>query len=51
MNVCRMRNTPVIVFINKLDREGRNPIELLDEIEAKLNIKVRPLKLSNGNWS
>ena len=40
MNVCRMRNTPVIVFINKLDREGRNPIELLDEIEAKLNIRV-----------
>jgi peptide chain release factor 3 len=43
MNVCRMRNTPVIVFINKLDREGQSPFELLDEIEAKLNIKVRPL--------
>src|SRR5580765_8516440 len=43
MEVCRMRNTPVIVFINKLDREGRNPFDLLDEIEAKLNIKVRPL--------
>jgi len=48
MNVCRMRNTPVIVFINKLDREGRNPIELLDEIEAKLNIKVRPLSYPMG---
>ena len=36
MNVCRMRNTPVIIFINKLDREGRNPVELLDEIEEKL---------------
>ncbi|MBK7631046.1 MAG: peptide chain release factor 3 [Ignavibacteriales bacterium] len=48
MNVCRMRNTPVIVFINKLDREGRNPIELLDEIEAKLNIKVRPLTYPMG---
>ncbi len=38
-----MRNTPVICFINKMDREGRDPYELLDEIEEKLNIKVRPL--------
>lgn len=43
MNVCRMRNTPVIIFINKLDREGQEPIDLLDEIEDKLSIKVRPL--------
>jgi peptide chain release factor 3 len=43
MEVCRMRNTPVICFINKLDREGRDPFELLDEIEEKLTIKVRPL--------
>jgi peptide chain release factor 3 len=43
MEVCRMRNTPVICFINKLDREGRDPFELLDEIEEKLNIRVRPL--------
>ena len=43
MEVCRMRNTPVICFINKLDREGRDPFELLDEIEEKLKIKVRPL--------
>lgn len=43
MEVCRMRNTPVICFINKLDREGRDPFELLDEIEEKLGIKVRPL--------
>jgi peptide chain release factor 3 len=48
MNVCRMRNTPVIVFINKLDREGREPIELLDEIEEKLNIQVRPLSWPMG---
>lgn len=48
MHVCRMRNTPVIVFINKLDREGRNPIELLDEIEAKLDIRVRPLSWPVG---
>ncbi|MDN3668546.1 peptide chain release factor 3 [Echinicola jeungdonensis] len=43
MEVCRMRNTPVICFINKLDREGRDPYELLDEVEEKLNIQVRPL--------
>ena len=36
MEVCRMRNTPVICFINKLDREGRDPFDLLDEIEEKL---------------
>jgi peptide chain release factor 3 len=43
MEVCRMRSTPVICFINKLDREGRDPFELLDEIEDKLDIRVRPL--------
>ncbi|MFT6037037.1 MAG: peptide chain release factor 3 [Marivirga sp.] len=43
MEVCRMRNTPVICFINKLDREGRDPYDLLDEIEEKLGIQVRPL--------
>ena len=43
MEVCRMRNTPVIVFINKLDREGRDPFELLDEIEKELDINIRPL--------
>ncbi len=43
MEVCRMRNTPVICFINKLDREGRDPYDLLDEVEGKLNIQVRPL--------
>lgn len=43
MNVCRMRNTPVIVFINKLDMEGQDPFDLLDELENKLNIKVRPM--------
>ena len=36
MEVCRMRNTPVLCFINKLDREGRDPFELLDEIEEKI---------------
>ncbi|MEJ2004039.1 MAG: peptide chain release factor 3 [Cyclobacteriaceae bacterium] len=48
MEVCRMRNTPVICFINKLDREGRDPYELLDEIEEKLDIKVRPLSWPIG---
>jgi peptide chain release factor 3 len=33
MTVCRMRNTPVIIFINKMDREGRDPFDLLDELE------------------
>lgn len=43
MEVCRMRATPVIIFVNKLDREGQNPFDLLDELEQKLQIKVRPL--------
>jgi len=43
MEVCAMRKTPVIVFINKLDRDGKDPYDLLDEIEATLNIQVRPL--------
>ena len=43
MNVCRMRQTPVIIFINKMDREGRDPFDLLDELEQELQIKVRPL--------
>lgn len=38
-----MRNTPVIIFVNKLDREGRDPFEILDELEAELKIAVRPL--------
>ena len=43
MEVCRMRKTPVMCFINKMDREGQDPYDLLDEIEAKLGLKVRPL--------
>ena len=43
MDVCRMRNTPVIIFINKMDREGRDPFDLLDELEQELQIHVRPL--------
>ncbi|MDH6356671.1 peptide chain release factor 3 [Parabacteroides sp. PF5-9] len=43
MEVCRMRKTPVIVFVNKLDRDGKDPFDLLDEVEEELKIKVRPL--------
>lgn len=43
MQVCRMRDTPVMIFVNKMDREGRPPFELMDELEEKLNIAVRPL--------
>lgn len=43
MTVCRMRKTPVIIFINKMDREGKDPFDLLDELEEELQISVRPL--------
>ncbi len=43
MEVCRMRDTPIITYINKLDREGRPPLELLDEIERILNIRCAPI--------
>lgn len=46
--VCRMRATPIIFFINKLDREGLDPFDLLDEIEKKLAVKVRPLSWPIG---
>mgnify|MGYP000054916603 CR=1 FL=1 len=50
MEVCRMRSTPVIVFINKLDRPSKEPFDLLDEVEKELHIRVRPLAfpISNG---
>ena len=50
MEVCRMRSTPVIVFINKLDRPAKEPFDLLDEVEKELHIRVRPLAfpISNG---
>ena len=43
MEVCRLRDTPIVTFINKLDREGREPIELLDEIESVLDIACTPV--------
>lgn len=48
MEVCRMRNTPVIIFVNKLDREGRDPFDILDELESELKISVRPLSWPIG---
>ena len=43
MEVCRMRNTPVIVFINKMDRDGKNRFDLLEEIEKELAIQLHPM--------
>ena len=43
MDVCRLRDTPIMTFINKLDRDGREPIELLDEIESVLKIQCAPV--------
>ncbi|MBU0730504.1 MAG: peptide chain release factor 3 [Proteobacteria bacterium] len=48
MEVCRMRNTPVITFINKLDREGMDPLEILSDIEDKLQIECTPLSWPIG---
>ncbi|MFC7356935.1 peptide chain release factor 3 [Jejudonia soesokkakensis] len=48
VEVCRMRNIPMIVFINKLDREGKDAFELLDEIEQKLQLRVTPLSFPIG---
>src|SRR5512145_657927 len=48
MAVCRMRNTPVITFINKLDREGREPLDLLHDIEDKLQIECAPMSWPIG---
>ena len=43
LNVCRMRNTPIITFMNKVDREIRDPLELLDEVESVLKIRCAPI--------
>ena len=48
VEVCRMRNIPMIVFINKLDREGKDAFDLLDEVELKLGLKVTPLSFPIG---
>ena len=51
MDVCRLRDTPIITFINKLDREGKQPIDLLDEIERDLKIKCVPFTWPIGMGS
>jgi peptide chain release factor 3 len=51
MDVCRMRNTPVIVFVNKFDRESKDPFDLLDEIEQELRIELIPLSWPIGSGS
>ena len=48
MEVCRMRNTPIVTFINKLDREGLEPLDILAEIEEKLQIECTPLSWPIG---
>jgi len=48
MEVCRMRNTPIITFINKLDREGMEPLDILSDIEDKLQIECTPLSWPIG---
>ncbi len=48
VEVCRMRNIPMIVFINKLDREGKDAFDLLDEIEQKLGLTATPLSFPIG---
>ena len=48
MEVCRMRNTPIVTFINKLDREGMEPLDILQDIEEKLQIECTPLSWPIG---
>ena len=45
MQVCRMRKTPIMIFVNKMDREGKNPFDLLDELERELQIGVLSAEL------
>lgn len=48
VEVCRMRNIPMIIFINKLDREGNDAFDLMDEVEQKLGLRVTPLSFPIG---
>ncbi|MFK8066698.1 MAG: peptide chain release factor 3 [Gammaproteobacteria bacterium] len=49
MEVCRLRNTPIITFINKLDRDSRDPLDLLDEVESVLKIQCAPVTWPMGS--
>ena len=51
MEVCRLRDTPILTFINKLDREGKSPVDLLDEIEKELKISCAPVTWPVGMGS
>jgi len=46
--ICRMRRTPIVTYINKLDRDGKDPIELMDEVETELNVKITPMSWPVG---
>ena len=48
MEVCRLRDTPIMTFVNKMDREGRDPVEVMDEIEAVLKIRCAPMSWPIG---
>ena len=50
MEVCRMRKTPVIVFVNKMDRDGKDPFDLLDEIEEELQIEIESEDIIADNF-
>jgi peptide chain release factor 3 len=49
MEVCRLRSTPIMTFVNKLDRESRDPVELMDEVEEVLKIKCAPITWPIGS--
>ena len=49
MDVCRLRTTPIMTFVNKMDREGRDPIEVMDEVESVLNIACAPMTWPVGS--
>ena len=46
--ICRMRRTPIVTYINKMDRDGKDPIELMDEVETELNVKITPMSWPVG---
>ena len=48
MEVCRMRKTPAMIFMNKMDREGKDPFDLMDDVEQELGIHVTPVTWANG---
>ena len=51
MNVCRLRDTPIVTFVNKLDRDIRDPIDLVDEVEEVLGIAGAPINWPIGHYA